>query len=222
MEKRRTSLRSPHEQTQENVRPVGGGPDRGPRGLYVGVWPIYDLYLGARAKEVSQSGGVRRGVRGCIAFLLFFNTKIPMGIPDVFLYSDSLRKRYIAHCYGELCACGLHCASSEEWLRDNSMDTRAAEIMVHIKPTWLYLVARDLPPHARSLRRVPSRPGVRRRLPQPRLLLHPPLRGPHLRLCRHSYPVCVFRLAGLGGQQPGRGPAPAAAAAAPPPRRPAN
>ena len=56
-----------------------------------------DVYI--RAKEVSQSGGVRRGVRGCIAFLLFFNTKIPMGIPDVFLYSDSLRKRYIVHCY---------------------------------------------------------------------------------------------------------------------------
>ena len=98
-----------------------------------------------RAKEVSQSGGVRRGVRGCIAFLLFFNTKIPMGIPDVFLYSDSLRKRYIAHCYGELCACGLHCASSEEWLRDNSMDTRAAEIMVHIKPTWLPCGERPAP-----------------------------------------------------------------------------
>ena len=37
-----------------------------------------------RAKEVSQSRGVRRGVRGCFAFLPFFNTKITMEIPDVF------------------------------------------------------------------------------------------------------------------------------------------
>jgi hypothetical protein len=49
--------------------------------------------------------------------------EVNMEIPDVFLYSDSLRKRCIAHCYGEPCAYGLHCASSEEWLRDNSMDT---------------------------------------------------------------------------------------------------
>jgi hypothetical protein len=52
-----------------------------------------------RAKEVSQSGGVCRGVRGCFAFLPFSNTKITTEIPDVFLYIDSLRKCYIAHCY---------------------------------------------------------------------------------------------------------------------------
>ena len=40
--------------------------------------------LRIRAKEVSQSGGVCRGVRGCFAFLPFFNTKITMEIPDVF------------------------------------------------------------------------------------------------------------------------------------------
>ena len=51
------------------------------------------------AKEVSQSGGVHRGVEGCFAFLPVFNTKITIEIPDVFLYSDSLRKRYIVHCY---------------------------------------------------------------------------------------------------------------------------
>ena len=52
-----------------------------------------------RAKEVSQSGGVHGGVEGCFAFLPVFNTKITIEIPDVFLYSDSLRKRYIVHCY---------------------------------------------------------------------------------------------------------------------------
>ena len=52
-----------------------------------------------RAKEVSQSGGVCIGVRGCFAFLPFSNQKITMEIPDVFLYIDSLRKCYIAHCY---------------------------------------------------------------------------------------------------------------------------
>ena len=88
-----------------------------------------------------------------------------MGIPDVFLYSDSRRKRYIAHCYGELCACGLHCASSEEWLRDNSMDTRAAEIMVHIKPTWLPCGERPAP--TRTQPASSSQPALRPAPPPP-------------------------------------------------------
>jgi hypothetical protein len=58
-----------------------------------------DSGMHARTKEVRQSGGVCRGVRGWCAFLPFSNTKITMEIPDVFLYIDSLRKCYIAHCY---------------------------------------------------------------------------------------------------------------------------
>ena len=74
------------------------------------------------AKEVSQLRGARRGVRGCLAFLPFFNTKIIVDTPHVFLYSDSLRKRYKAHCYGEWGAC-IALRGRSAWLSDSSMDT---------------------------------------------------------------------------------------------------
>ena len=63
------------------------------------------------AKEVSQSGGVRRGIRGCFAFLPFFNT-----FDFQYIRFDSLRKCYMAHCYAEPCACGLHCTVHLCWL----------------------------------------------------------------------------------------------------------
>ena len=60
-----------------------------------------------------------------------FNIELTMEIFNNNVYSDSLRKRRIAHCYGEPCACGLHCASLEvrhhvlglEWKRSRTFPT---------------------------------------------------------------------------------------------------